>query len=213
MIRLHGFFRSSSTHRCRIALNLKGLVYDTEPVNLRSGDHQAEAFKTLNPHQAVPVLVIDEQVMTQSLAIMEWLEERYPEPALLPTDTELRARVRAACQLLACDIQPLHNLRVLNYLRRNWERPETDVADWCRHWIHSGLSAFEQMIEARGTGTCFAFGDSPGMADACLAPQLFAAKRFALDVAVFPGIARLAESYATHSAFVAAEPANQPDAA
>lgn len=212
MIRLHGFFRSSSTHRCRIALNLKGLQYDTKVVDLRVGGQHSDSFKTLNPHQAVPVLVAGELVLTQSLAIMEWLEDRYPEPALLPAGAHARAAVRSACQLFACDVQPLHNLRVLNYLRQPFGKSETEIAEWCRHWIRSGLSVFESMVSVHGAGADFAFGDSPGMADACLAPQLFAARRFELDLSGLSCILRLAESYAGHPAFVAAEPARQPDA-
>ena len=213
MITLHGFFRSSSTHRCRIALNLKGINYRTEPVNLRAGGNQTADFGNLNPQQAVPVLVSGEVVITQSLAIMEWLEEKYPQPALLPTDPDRRAAVRAASQLFACDIQPLHNLRVLNHLRSRFDSSEDEVRHWCAHWIQTGLSAFERLVSQQGGGSQYAFSATPGLADVCLAPQLFAAERFTVELSGWPEIQRLEQLYASHPAFLKAEPAQQPDAA
>ncbi len=213
MIALYGFFRSSSTHRCRIALHLKGLDYETRPVNLRARDHEAESFAQLNPQQSVPVLVDGDVVVTQSLAIVEWLEERYPEPALMPADPGLRAAVRSASQLFACEIQPLHNLRVLNRLRSELDASEDDVRNWCRHWIHAGLTAYERLIRQHGAGGKYSFGDTPGMADACLAAQLFAAQRFKLGLSDFPQVERIGRNCASHPAFLAAEPARQPDAA
>ncbi len=211
MIALYGFFRSSSTHRCRIALNLKGVAYETKPVNLREGENQSASFGELNPQQAVPVLVAGDTAVTQSLAIIEWLEEMYPEPALLPAQPERRAVVRAASQLFACDIQPLHNLRVLNYLRAHCGSSEDAVRDWCAHWIHTGLSAFERLLRKHGGGE-YSFADTPGMADVCLAPQLFAARRFDVDLSGLPEVERVGRNCAAHPAFQGAEPARQPDA-
>ena len=212
MITLHGYFRSSSTHRCRIVLNLKDLAYETKAVNLRAREQEAESFAELNPQQSVPVLVDGDAVVTQSLAIIEWLEERYPAPALMPSDPDLRATVRSASQLFACDIQPLHNLRVLNHLRSKFDVSEDDVRDWCRHWIGSGLAAYERLIGKHGAQGRYSFGDAPGMADACLAAQLVAAERFELDLSDFPQVERISRNFSAHPAFVAAEPARQPDA-
>jgi maleylpyruvate isomerase len=172
---LHGFFRSSATYRVQIALNLKGLGFDSVAYNLRDGDHLREAFTALNPQALVPALVTNGAVLTQSLAICEYLEEVYPEPALLPSGPLERQRVRAAAQVIACDIHPVQNLKILNRLR-DLGIAEDSVQQWARTTIEEGLAAFEALLPAHGGAFCF--GATPGLADICLVPQLVNARRF-----------------------------------
>lgn len=203
---LHGYWRSGTSYRTRIALNLKGLTYQQVPVDLREGDQKSEAFLALNPQGLVPALEIDGQVLTQSPAILEWLEERFPEPALLPTGLEGRARVRAMAALVACDIHPLNNLRVLKAVKALGG--DTDA--WAQGWIRPGFDALEVLIGQSGDGWCF--GDQPTLADCCLLPQVYSARRFQIDVAAWPRIAAIETRAADHPAFQAAHPDRQPDA-
>jgi len=210
MIRLHGYWRSTAAYRVRIALNLKGLDYQQVTHNLRAGEQAASPYAEINPQKLVPALEADEVVLPQSLAIMEWLDERHPEPSLLPGDANDRAVVRAMAQTIACDIHPLNNLRVLNRLRRDFAADEAAISAWIADWIGSGFEALEQMIERHGGQ--FAFGDAPTLADCCLVPQVYSATRFAVDLAPYPRLTSAAERAASLDAFVAANPSRQPDA-
>lgn len=209
---LYGYFRSSSSYRCRIAFNLKGVAVQAEAVNLRDGDQKARAFKALNPQGMVPALDTGDAVLTQSLAIIEWLDETHPAPPLLPPDAIGRAHVRAFAQIIACEIHPLHNLRVLNHIKQHYGTDQAGADEWCRHWIAEGLTACEAVAVAQTHGGAFTFGDAPGLADICLVPQIFAAGRFGLDLTPFPRLRDIAAACAALPAFADAHPARQPDA-
>jgi len=212
-VKLYGYFRSSAAYRVRIALNLKGLPYDAVPVHLaREGGEQHRAeFRVLNPQGLVPVLEDGGRVLTQSLAILEYLEESHPEPPLLPADAVGRARVRALALQVACEIHPLNNLRVLQYLKQELKLDDGARERWYRHWVAIGFAAFEASLAAGGTGR-FCHGDAPGLADACLIPQLFNARRFACDLTAYPRMLAIEAACAALPAFAAAHPARQPDA-
>ena len=212
---LYSYWRSSAAYRVRIGLNLKGLAYETRPVHLvrDGGEQHAEAYRALNPQELVPVLVDGERRITQSLAILEYLDETFPKPALLPADTRGRARVRSLAMLVACDIHPLNNLRVLQYLKRENDLEQTAVDAWMLHWMREGFAAMEAMLaDAPGTGT-FCHGETPTIADCCLVPQLYNARRFALDLSPYPTLVRIEAHCLALPAFDAARPENQPDAA
>jgi maleylacetoacetate isomerase len=205
---LYSYYRSTSSYRVRIALALKGLAYQTQPVNLvaNGGEHLAPAYRALNPQSRVPTLRTDTgELLMQSPAIIEYLNECYPEPPLLPANPLERAHVRSVAALIGCDIHPLHNVAVLKRLR-GLGVAEVDVTDWIGHWISEGFNAVEQMIGDQG----FCFG-TPGLADVYLVPQLYAARRFAVDLAAYPRILRVEGVALEHPAFQAAHPANQPD--
>lgn len=209
---VHGYFRSSAAHRLRIALNVKGIAVTPHTVHLRRGDQQGEAYRALNPQGLVPAIELDDgTVLTQSLAIVEWLDETRPEPPLLPADPLLRAHARAFAAVIACDIHPLQNLRVLRYLKRAFGQEQAGLDAWCRHWIGAGLAACEALL-AREPARPFAFGDGPGLAEICLVPQMHSADRFGLDLAPFPRLRALRERCETLPAFADARPAAQPDA-
>lgn len=213
MIRLYTYFRSSAAYRVRIALNLKGMDYQAVPVHLvrNGGEHKSAEYLALNPQGLVPALETDGQVLTQSLAILEYLDETHPDPALLPADPLGRARVRAIAQAIACDIHPINNLRVLQYLGGTLGLDQAAKDDWYRHWVETGLQAVEAMLAAdRRTGT-FCHGDQPGLADCCLVPQVFNARRFNCDLTALPTIMRIAERCEQIDAFNQAAPAQQPD--
>ena len=209
---LYGYFRSSSSYRSRIAFNLKGVAVQAEAVNLRDGDQKAQAFKALNPQGMVPALDTGEGVLTQSLAIIEWLDETHPEPPLLPKDATLRAHLRAFAQTIACEIHPLHNLRVLKFVKQTYGADQAGLDAWCRHWISEGLTACEAFAAAQTHGGAFTFGDAPGLADICLVPQMFAAERFGTDLAPFPRLNAIRAACEAMPAFADAHPARQPDA-
>lgn len=207
MLTLHGYWRSSAAYRVRIALNLKGLAYDQVTYDLRQKAEKAEAYAALNPQKLVPALRIDDgATLTQSPAILEWLEETYPEPRLLPENRIDRAHVRAMAAVVACDIHPVNNLRILNSLREIGASDD-QVNAWVARWIDDGFDALEAMISGR-----FCFGDAPTLADCCLVPQVYNARRFKLDLARWPRIRAVAETCDALPAFAAARPEAQPDA-
>lgn len=213
-MRFHGYFRSSSSYRCRIACNLKGVEYDFVSVHLMrdGGEHKQAAFKALNPQGMVPAFELDGgEVLTQSPAILEWLDETYLEPRLLPDDVIARAHVRAFCAVIACEVHPLQNLRVLLYLRSAYGQDQDGVDAWCQRWIGDGLAACEALL-AKGPQHDFCFGDAPGMADIYLVPQVFSAARFKVDLSEMPNVTRIAEACNALPAFAEAHPSRQPDA-
>ena len=212
---LYSYWRSSAAYRVRIGLNLKGLDYALVPVHLvRDGGQQhAPGYAALNPQQLVPALRDGERVLTQSLAILEYLEETRPQPPLLPVDAAGRARVRALAQLVACDIHPLNNLRVLQFFDRQWNVPQAERDDWVLYWMREGFAAMETMLAASPDTGRYCHGDMPGLADCCLLPQLYNARRFTLDLAPFPTLRRIEAACLQLPAFDAARPENQPDAA
>ena len=212
-MKLYNFFRSGTSHRLRIALNLKGLPVDYVAVDLRTEQHLAPEFKALNPQGLVPALVDGERVMIQSPAIIEWLEERHPSPALLPTDPEQRAHVRALAAIVGCDIHPLNNRRVLEHLRHQLKADEATINAWCATWIEAGFDALEALLAADSTRGSFCFGGQPGLADVYLVPQVESARRFKVDMARWPLIAAVDAACMQLPAFQQAAPLQQPDAA
>jgi len=211
-MKLYGFFRSGTSHRLRIALNLKGIAYEQVAVDLRREQHLGEAYKAVNPQQLVPALVVDGGVMTQSPAILEWLEERHPEPPLLPSDADGRAQVRALAAIVGCDIHPVNNRRILEALRHRFRADEAAVNDWCGTWIVAGFDAFQALVEAHGRPGPFAFGAQPTLADVYLVPQIESARRFKVDLARWPRLMAIDAACGELEAFRRAAPAVQPDA-
>ena len=211
-MQLHNFFRSGTSHRLRIALNLKGLHYDYVAVDLRKNAHQSAAFKALNPQGLVPALVDADLVLTQSVAIIEWLEERYPTPALLPVDVNDRARVRALAAIVGCDIHPVNNKRILDTLRASFNADDTAVNAWCATWISTGFAALETLLQADASRGAFCFGNAPTIADVYLIPQVESARRFKVDLTQYPAIVAIDRACAQLPAFARAAPAAQPDA-
>jgi len=212
-MQLYSFFRSGTSHRLRIALNLKGLATEYVAVDLRTEAHQSAEYKALNPQGLVPTLVKDGKVMTQSPAIIEWLEETHPTPALLPTSPDDRAHVRAFAAMVACDIHPINNRRILEYLRHTLKTDEAAINTWCGHWITQGFDAYEALLAADPKRAGFSFGDRPGLADVYLVPQVESARRFKLDMARWPLITAVDAACMALEAFQKAAPAQQPDAA
>lgn len=213
-MKLYDYFRSSAAFRVRIALNLKGLAVEREFVHLRRREQRAGGYLALNPQGLVPALVDDDgTVVTQSLAIIEYLDETRPEPPLVPRQAGPRARVRAISQAIACEIHPLNNLRVLGYLTRTFGiDEETRTEKWYRHWIAEGLAGVEGLLVSSPDTGRFCHGDQPTMADCCLAPQIFNARRFGCELAPYPTVRGIFESCMAIDAFDAAQPSRQPDA-
>lgn len=210
---LHGYFRSSTSWRVRIALNLKGLPYANRAYHLRKGEQRGPAYLTLNPQGLVPTLELpDGTRLTQSLAILEWLEETHPEPPLLPTDPAARARVRSLAHMLAVDTHPLGNLRVLEYLRSVYGADDAGVAAWFRHWAAAALAPLEERLAADPATGRFCHGDAPTLADLCLVPQVGNGGRFGVDMAPYPTINRIVAAASALPTFAEAAPGRQPDA-
>ena len=212
-MKLYSYYRSSAAYRVRIALNLKQLPYETVGVHLlkNGGEQKQPAYSAKNPQKLVPALEDKGQVFTQSLAIIEYLDEAYPAQTLLPAAATERARVRAMAQLIACDIHPLNNLRVLGYLQNQLGADETAKTEWYRHWIQEGFAALETLLQSEQTGR-FCHGDTPTLADCCLVPQVYNARRFQVDLSPYPTIVRIVAECEALPAFQAAAPENQLDA-
>jgi len=213
-VKLYDYFRSSAAYRVRIALNLKGVAPERVFVHLRRGAQRADDYLALNPQGLVPALATDDGVtLTQSLAIIEWLEQTQPQPALLPSDAAGRARVRSLALAIACDIHPLNNLRVLNYLTGTLGITEAQKNGWYKYWIDIGLEALETRLAREPSTGRFCHGNSPTLADICLVPQLANARRLdAIDLSPYPTLTRIEATCQSVPAFAAAAPANQPDA-
>jgi maleylpyruvate isomerase len=211
-MKLYSFFRSGTSHRLRIALNLKGIATDYVAVDLRVDEQQGEAFKSVNPQQMVPALDTGKQVLIQSPAIIEWLEEKHPTPALLPAGADNRAHVRALAAMVGCDIHPLNNRRVLQTLRKQFGANEDAINAWCASWISAGFDAYEALIAADKTRGRFSFGDAPTLADVYLIPQVESARRFNVDLTQWPHIMAVEKACMELEAFQKAAPGQQPDA-
>ncbi len=209
---LHGYFRSSAAYRTRIALNLKGIAYDQRSYHLRKGEQRGAAFLKLNPAGLVPVLETDGALLSQSLAIIEYLDETHPQPAFLPKEPLARAWVRALALSIACDIHPINNTRVLGYLEKQLGLDQAARDAWARNWIEIGFRAIEQQLSASKDTGRFCYGDAPGLADICLVPQVANAGRVNTDMAPYKTINRIVEACNALPAFHNAHPKNQPDA-
>jgi maleylacetoacetate isomerase len=210
-MKLYGYFRSSAAFRVRIALNLKGLAYEQAFIHLRKDEQRAPGYLAKSPQGLVPALEDDGQTFLQSLAIIEYLDETHPEPPLLPGHPADRARVRALAEIVACDIHPINNLRVLRYLAKPLGHDEAAVKDWYNHWIRLGFEALEQILAGDGMAGEFCHGDQPTVADICLVPQVANAARYKLDMSPYPTIARINAHCLRQDAFRKALPENQPD--
>jgi len=212
MITLYDYFRSTAAYRVRIALNLKGIDYRQAPVNLLKGEDGETGYRTVNPQGLVPALEVDGNVLQQSLAICEYLDEVQPDPPLLPGDPLQRARIRALAQMVACDIHPVNNLRILKYLTGKLGVSEDQKLAWYHHWIEEGFRPIEQMLQSSPGDTGFCLGEQVSLADICLVPQVYNARRFELDLAPYPRIVAVEQHCLSLDAFERARPENQPDA-
>ena len=211
-MKLYTFFRSSAAFRVRIALNLKGLQYESLPKAFAHNEHRAPEYLALNPQGLIPALATDGVVLSQSLAIIEYLNDRHPVPPLLPNDPIDRARVRSMALAIACEIHPLNNLRVLNYLRHELKQDDAGVGTWYRHWVSEGFSGLEAQAREFSRGGRYCFGDALSLADVCLVPQIFNARRFKTDLTPFPTLVGISTHLEALPAFAAARPEVQPDA-
>ncbi|MFO7306517.1 MAG: maleylacetoacetate isomerase [Gammaproteobacteria bacterium] len=211
MLKLYTLSRSSASYRVRIALNLKGLKYEPITKILGKGEHRTPEYLAVNPQGLLPALEIDGVVLSQSLAIIEYLDERYPNPRLLPEDPLDRARVRSLALAIACDIHPINNLRVLNYLRNELGQSEEAVNTWYRHWVSEGFRGLEVELRRYSSNRRYCYGDTLSLADVCLVPQMFNARRFDVDLTPFPTIEAISRHLESIPEFAAARPEVQPD--
>ena len=212
-MKLYTFFRSSAAFRMRIALNCKGLAYEPQFVSLPKDEHKLAGYLSVNPQGLVPALEDAGKIYVQSLAMMEYLEETYPQPPLLPGGAEDRAYVRAVAQIVACEIHPLNNLRTLRYVKKSYRLDDEGVNVWYRHWIAEGLASLEAFLVSCGKSGRYCYRDQVTIADCCLVPQVFNAQRYACDLAPYPRIMALFDQCMQLEAFIAAQPSRQPDAA
>ncbi|MHA3058793.1 maleylacetoacetate isomerase [Acinetobacter sp. ANC 5584] len=211
-MKLYSYFRSSAAYRIRIALNLKGLTTEIIPVHLvkNGGEQHSDAYRQINPSELVPTLIDDDFTLSQSMSILEYLEESHPGMALLPVDMQQRALIRAFCQSIACDIHPINNLRVLQYLQHNLNVSDAGKSQWYAHWIHIGMQSLEAQLQQSNGSFCF--GEQPTFADCCLIPQVYNAKRFNIDLSAYPKIEAIYQHCLTLPAFQQASPEAQIDA-
>ena len=212
-MKLYNFWRSGTSHRTRIALNLKGLPTEYVAVHLAKEEHLQDTFKAINPQQLVPALDTGSEVLIQSPAIIEWLEEKYPTPALLPRDPQRRAQVRALAAIVGCDIHPVNNRRILEYLRHTFGANDDAINAWCGTWISAGFDAYEALLAADPLRGRFSHGDAPTLADCYLIPQIESARRFKVDLSRWPLIMAVEKACMALEAFQKAAPGQQPDAA
>ncbi|HEX6769658.1 MAG TPA: maleylacetoacetate isomerase [Candidatus Binatia bacterium] len=213
-MKLYTFFRSSASYRVRIALNWKGISYEQAAIHLRrgGGEQLMPAYQALNPQGLVPALEDNGRILTQSLAIIEYLEETHPNPPLLPQNPADKALVRSMALVIACEVHPIQNLRVLNYVKATYNQTDEQVNKWAQHWIDLGLSALQEMIIGQSKRGKFCFGDSPTLADICLVPQLGNARRYGCDLSKYPKILEIEKNCNAIAAFADATPEKQPDA-
>lgn len=211
-MKLTSYFRSTAAYRVRIALNLKGVEHEIVPVNLLTKEHHEPAFLEHNPDRLIPTLETGEQVLSQSMAILEYLEETYPEPTILPTNRVDRAVVRGLAQTIASDMHPLNNLRVLTYLKQTIGVDEATKLDWYHHWLEQGFKGLEARLSNNSKANPYCFGDTPSLADICLVPQVYNAVRFDFDLSPYPSIQAINEHCLSLPAFAQARPEIQPDA-
>ena len=214
-IKLYSYWRSSAAYRVRIALNLKGLAYELIPVSLiaNGGEHRSAEYRSLNPQGKVPTLIDGERIIRQSMAIIEYIEESYEgEHRLMPVTARERARVRALAQIIACDIHPVNNLGVMQYLEHEFNAPQVERDRWTKHWMTEGFKAFEELLATSPSTGQFCEGDEPSLADICLVPQVYNAYRWSVDMNAFPLIKQIYERCSGIEAFVRGKPENQPDA-
>ncbi len=211
-MKLYTYFRSSSSFRVRIALNLKGLSYEPEFVHLVKGEQSSDDYKEINPQGLIPALEVDGDVLSQSIAIIEYLEDCYPNMPLLPMGALARARVRSMVSLVTAEIQPLNNIAVLGYLKNELDQEKAAVDEWYEHWVDRGFTALEEMVVRYGGKDGFCYGGAVSMADVFFYPQIWNARRFNCDVSKFPNLVRIEERLSKVEAFIDASPENQPDA-